>query len=223
MNTDVRKIEDSSGRADPLGPLVLPVGQFFGQTHGPPGSGARQSQVRLGPDLVALNQGELAAWAGAHGDPNEPGRPVSRDALESLLIRAGIPSPLLTVAGLLECGVLAEVADTADARREFALGHRFVPLLLGLGNTATEPWYYAVGTMGNPMVKLTSQLYDIWQWAHLDPNLWVALRGATATARGVGITDPAQTEPDLLLSDLLSATHSLLAVHAGYFDRGLAR
>lgn len=202
---------------------LFPIGQFQGDSFGPPGADHHERQVRLGADLVSLTQDELAAWAAAHGNPRDMNNPWRRAKHLELVESIGIENAGAVVSSLLERGLLFEVEDKPASRRHFALHHRLVPVLLGLGNTPEEPWFYSIGTLGNPVIKLQSPLYDLWEWAHMDPNVWVAVRGATATAKRVGVTDPDQTEPDRLLRDLVDALHGMLTGHTVYLDRGLAR
>lgn len=203
--------------------LLFPIGEFQGDAVGPPGSESHHRQVRLGAELISLSEAELAVWAAAHGNPQDPNSAWTRTDMVALLDQANIEDPTAEIGSLSERGLLFEVADKPSARRQFALHHRMVPIMLGLGNTPEEPWYYSIGTLGNPVIKLQSPLYDLWEWAHMDPNLWVAVRGATATAKRVGVTDPDQIEPDRLLKDLVDALHAMLTGHTVYLDRGLAR
>jgi hypothetical protein len=110
--------------------------------------------------------------------------------------------------------LLAPLADPVD----FASNHRLVPLALGLGNTAEEPWLFSAGVLYQPMVAMTGPLYDLWQWAHLSPDLWSACREAAAVAAQAEVTSPEQTDPARVLAGALETVPQLLAAKVACFD-----
>ncbi|MBB5159346.1 hypothetical protein [Saccharopolyspora phatthalungensis] len=183
--------------------LIFPIGHYQGKIRR--GTDLVQ-EIRLGASLLTLTDEEHRVWLAMH----------DRDGGQA--VRAAESG---VVSSLLERGILFKVAENPSAQRTFALKHRLVPSMLGLGNTPEVPTAYSIGTIGDPAVELPAPLYDLWEWGHMDPNLWVAVRGATATAQRVGIDNPAESVPELLLRRLLAALHDILAEHAAYLDRGL--
>ena len=115
---------------------------------------------------------------------------------------------------LLSRRLLASLADPV----EFASTHRLLPLALGLGNTAEEPWLFSAGLLYQPMVAMTSPLYDLWQWAHLSPDLWSACREAAAVAVQAGAEAPEQTDPAQVLAGALETVPHLLSARVACFD-----
>jgi hypothetical protein len=109
------------------------------------------------------------------------------------------------------------LADTSD-RLAFASRHRLLPLALGLGNTPEEPWLFAAGLLYQPFVTMTGPLYDLWQWAHLSPDLWSACREAAAVAVKAGVTEPEQTDPAQVLAGAVETLPQLLAARVACLD-----
>lgn len=116
--------------------------------------------------------------------------------------------------GLLSRGLLADTTDQVA----FASGHRLLPLALGLGNTPEEPWLFSAGLLYEPMVAMTGPLYDLWQWAHLSPDLWSACREAAAVALQAGMTGSEQTAPEEILAGALAVLPELLMAKVACFD-----
>ncbi|HEX6359401.1 hypothetical protein [Actinophytocola sp.] len=168
---------------------LVPVGHDLGVYHD--GMGSHCQQVRVGATIEELSDDQYATWVGAHS-----GVPAA-DA-ESLLAR----------------GLLASTAD----QLEFATSHRFLPLALGLGNTEDEPWLFTAGLLYEPMVAMTGPLFDLWQWAHLSPDLWSACLEAAAVAEEAGATEPEQTDPEQVLAGALATAPQLLAARVACFD-----
>jgi hypothetical protein len=118
-------------------------------------------------------------------------------------------SPALASRGLLA---------STDDQVAFASTHRLLPLALGLGNTAAEPWLFSAGLLYQPLVSMTGPLYDLWQWAHLSPTLWSACQEAAAVAVQAGVTDREQTDPAEVLAGALATAPQLLAAKVACFD-----
>ena len=157
--------------------------------------------VRVGAELVELDAPRYTAWTDAHGV----------DTSESALRGAHGDS---AVDDLLSRRLLARSTPAV----EFASGHRLVPLALGLGNTAEQPYLFSVGLLYQPMVTMTGALYDLWQWAHLSPDLWWACRELAEVATRAGVTTPEQTDPGQVLSGAMGALPQLLAARVACFD-----
>jgi hypothetical protein len=196
--------------------LVLPVGHDLGAFH-PGHDQPPVRQVRLGSELVELSAGEMHAWTLAHGlvEENEV-RPCTK---EILVEEAGSRE----VAGLLERGLLAEVEPGTAESVAFAEAHRLLPLAVGLGNSAEEPWLFSVGLLYQPLAVLSGALFDLWQWAHLSPDLWLACRELAEVATRSEIDDAELTDPGRVLAGALASLHQLLAARVVCLDvRGFA-
>jgi len=61
-------------------------------------------------------------------------------------------------------------------------------------------------------------LYDLWQWAHLSPDLWSACREAAAVASQAGVTEQEQTDPSQVLAGALASVPQLLQARVACFD-----
>jgi hypothetical protein len=169
---------------------LLPVGHDVGLFHD--GAGVRVRQVRVGAELEELTDEQWTAWAFAH--ETEPPAEVATELLSRRLL-----------------------APTTDPVA-FASTHRLLPLALGLGNTPEEPGLFGAGLLYQPMVAMTGPLYDLWQWAHLSPDLWSACRESAEVAVRAGATEPEQTDPAEVLAGALSAAPLLLASRVACFD-----
>lgn len=195
------------------GEILLPVGHDLGAFH--PGDGATEpvQQVRLGAQLVELSATEFHLWSLAHGLLDESAGHVL-PATEAAL-RGHVDEPAV-LRSLVERGLLAVVGP--DDFERFAATHRLLPLALGLGNSSEQPWLFSVGFLHQPLVQMTGALFDMWQWAHLSPNLWLACRESAAVAERAGIDDPDQTDPARVLAGVFGALHLLLSVRAACLD-----
>ncbi len=169
---------------------VVPVGHDIGVFHDGMG-GEPLRQVRVGPEVQELTTDQYETWLAAH-DPSFDG------AADDLVGRR----------------LLASTDDPVA----FASTHRLLPLALGLGNTADEPWAFSAGLLYEPVVAMTSALYDLWQWAHLSPDLWSACREAAAVAIEAGVTEPEQTDPSQVLAGALVTVPHLIAARVACFD-----
>jgi hypothetical protein len=89
---------------------------------------------------------------------------------------------------------------------------------VGLGNSAENPDAYSVGLPGRPLAVLSAAAYDLFEWATMETSLWRACEGAAATAARVGIEDPSASDPEALLTALLSDLHRLLTPNAVCLD-----
>lgn len=167
---------------------LVPVGHDLGVFHDGMG-GSPVRQIRVGAEVEELTEEQYETWLA--------------------VLDGGPASDELRTRRLL--------ADPSDAV-EFASTHRLVPLALGLGNTAEEPWLFSAGLLYQPMVAMTSPLYDLWQWAHLSPDLWSACRESAAVALQAGVTAPEQTDPAEVLAGALETVPHLLAAKVACFD-----
>ena len=201
--------------------LLFPIGHCMGVFHNSVEPDDHYTQVRVGPVIHQLSDEQFAIWGLAHALPDRPLDELwSRASVLTAARRAGIGRPDEVLDSLLEDGLLAETTPNGDSAIDFGRRYRMVPLMLGLGNTAEEPGIYSIGLVGMPIVQLSATAYDLYEWAHLDPNLWVACEGAAATALRVGIDDPLATDPVRTLEALLETLHIMLSHNAICLDAG---
>jgi hypothetical protein len=193
------------------GQTLLPVGHDLGAFHTGDGVTAPVQQIRLGAELVELSDAEFRLWSLAHGLPTGTDGQVVPTTEDELLAETDDPA---LVGSLVDRGLLA----AADDAVRFASTHRLVPLALGLGNSPAEPWLFSVGLLNQPIVAMTGALFDMWQWAHLSPDLWLACQESAAVAERAGVDDPNQTDPARVLDGVLGSLHMLLSVRVACLD-----
>jgi len=203
--------------------LLIPIGHCIGAYYDLPTSVDHFVQVRVGPDVHRLSDEQFAIWGLAHGTPDRDAeQPWGRQAVLAAASSAGVADSEQVLETLMADHLLVETTPGTDAVVDFARRHRLIPLMLGLGNTAEEPWIYSAGMIGLPIVQMSAMAYDLYEWAHMDANLWLACEGAAATAVRVGIEDPLATDPLEMLNALLGTVHFLLSPNAVYLDSRLA-
>ena len=218
---EVRWIDSAAMDSDDAS-LLIPIGHCIGAYYDLPTSTEHFIQVRMGADVNRLSDEQFVIWGLAHGAPDRDAeKPWSRQAVLSAARRVGVSKAEEVLESLVADHLLVEVIPETDAAVDFARQHRMVPLMLGLGNTAEEPWIYSAGMIGLPIVQMSAMAYDLYEWAHMDANLWLACEGATATAVRVGIEDPLAADPLLMLNALLGTLHFLLSPNAVYLDSRL--
>lgn len=202
--------------------LLFPIGHCIGAYYDLPESDDHFYQVRVGADVMRLDDHRFTLWGMAHATPGRPpDEPWNRAALLAAAGRTAIEGCEQIVDSLIADQLLVETTPGTDSAVDFARRFRLIPLMLGLGNTAEEPWIYSVGMIGMPLVQMSAMAYDLFEWAHLDANLWLACEGAAATAKRVGIEDPLASDPVQLLNALLGTLHVMLSPNAAYLDAGL--
>jgi hypothetical protein len=197
--------------------LLLPIGHDLGARYAE-GTGRRQ-QVRAGIDVAELTDAEFTVWLLAHGldDQDRPTRTSVVRAAERFGLDATDTTPI--VERLLTDRLLVAIEPDSETAIDFAQRHQLVPLLLGLGPDPEQPWMQNIGLLNQPVVQVSSAVYDVWSWAHLSPQLWAGCHDAAEVARTVGVTANDETEPRAVLAGILQAAHGLLCVRAAYFDR----
>lgn len=194
--------------------LLLPVGQSLGVFHPGDGTSAPVQQVRRGAELVELSDAEFLVWSLAHGLADAEGESVPCTE-PAILEYADEPA---AIRSLVDRGLLVEVVPGSPESVRFASAHRLLPLALGLGNDPEQPWLFSVGLLYQPLASMTAAMYDLWQWAHLAPDLWLACQELAVVATRAGIRDPGQTDPDQVLAGALGSMHHLLAVRVACLD-----
>jgi hypothetical protein len=179
-------------------PLVVPLGQFFG-THYSEGTHARN--VRVGAEVIPLDDPHFGAWSLMHGLPNQVAeRPWTRAAVAAA---AGTKVDAL-VDALVDDGLAKEVDPAGGV--EFAHTHRMGHRMLGLGNTAEQPELFAIGMFDRPMVWVTRDVYDLWDACQLAGSLWEACLAV------------APDHADELATSFLGNLHHLLAMSLVYVE-----
>ena len=201
-------------------PLIFPIGHYVGAFYPKVGSEERYQNIMLGTQVLRLTDHQLAVWLLARGVPERVGEvPWTRKALEDAAAQSGVEDPSSIVNALISDGLLAETIPGTEHSIDFAESYRLVPLMLGLGNSPDEPWLQAIGFFDQPVIKVANEVYSMWEWAHVDNNLWAACYAYADTSKRAGETDPEETQPELILTGLLSsALHGLLAAGAAYLD-----
>lgn len=178
--------------------IVVPLGQFFGtefvgDTH--------TRNVRLGADVIPLDDPHFGAWALMHGLPDQVGeRPWTRAAVADA---AGAPTDAL-VDSLIGERLAVEVDPAGGV--EFARTHRMGHRMLGLGNSPEQPDLFAIGLFDRPMVYVTADVYDLWDACQLATSLWEACEAV------------APDRPDALAEGFLGNLHHLLAMSLVYVE-----
>jgi hypothetical protein len=214
-------------------PLVLPVGHYQGAFHAGGGRPPSYHVVRMGWEPARLDdEAEVDVWGLAHGLPAaiEPGGAWTRSSVLEAAAEVGHADASPVLDRLLGRGLVAEVAPGSAAAREFARYHRLQPLLIGLGpipegsrlsdgGEVTDEPLDALGVPGLTIAaRVRPRVFEVWEWAHLWPDLWSASEGLAAAGREAGGTDEAATDPEQVLAFVLAAAQTLVAHGAAYLD-----
>lgn len=198
--------------------LVLPIGQRLGALYHSDDPDDRVERLRVGTEVVRLSPELFSVWELAHGDPETILE--NRWTVEKLteVASAGVDDVPSALAQLVDQRVAVVVADNLDAYLTFGRGHRIVPTMMGLGNSSADPGTFGIGLLNTPLVTVNALFYDLYEWAHLDGDLWTACQNSAALNRRLGITDPVAVDADLLLGKLVDQMHGYLAPGAAYLD-----
>ncbi|MEO3828006.1 hypothetical protein [Actinomadura sp. B10D3] len=195
-------------------PLLFPIGHSMGET----GDGQERSHViRRGGDLVDMDRRRFDLWKLARGKKDEK-RGWTRKAVEREARRLGVADPAAIVDGLVADGLIAELAPGRRAAHRFALAYQLHPLMIGVGNTRLEPWLYGIGFGDQPVLRVEGHLFSLWQWAHLDENLWQTCQVYADAEAQSGETDRDLTDPQRVLKRLVGSLHLFTANSAAYLD-----
>jgi hypothetical protein len=203
--------------------LVLPIGEFYGTFYAEPEYVARYHNLRLREDILELDDARFTVWALLHGLPDLlTDRPWTRAALREAAATTGGKADPATVDGVLDAlvadGLAVELAPGTDAAADFARRHRMGPRMLGLGNTAAEPWLYSIGFFNMPIVTVTHEVYDVWEAAAITDDLWTACESVATSERDGGTTDPDVVDPARFVTGLLGSIHTLLSMSVVYLE-----
>jgi hypothetical protein len=199
--------------------LLIPVGHDLGVLYPESGSDRHRQQVRLGAEVMELEDQDFAVWLLAHGTDSDD-RPT-RESLTERAGKLGLATDAVGVAieRFLVDGLLVAVDPVSDAVVRFAQEHQLFPLLHGLGPDPEQPWLQTIGMLNQPVVQVSNALYDVWAWTQLAPELWTGCQDAAMVAKQIGVTSPEEIDPRQVLSGVLGQVHGLLCVRAAYFDR----
>ena len=201
-------------------PLIFPVGHYLGEHHPGPGEAASHHDVRIGWQSIPLSDEEqFDVWSLAHGNPawSEAREWTLADVWEAAT-NVGVRDPARVTAELLDSGALVEVERATDAMVDFASAYRLEPLLVGLGNGPSEP----LDQIGVPgllsAAKVAPRIYELWQWAHVWPDLWSACEGLAAVSAELGSDFPEESDPLRVLAFALDACQLLIGHGVAYLD-----
>jgi hypothetical protein len=160
-----------------------------------------------------------------HGQPDQAGdrvwsRVAMQDSVDAAAADASGEPPSIdpVVDSLLADGFAVELAPGTDAAVDFAGRHRMVPRMLGLGNSPTEPWMYEIGFFDNPIVKVTDEVYQLWQACAIDDTLMQTCESIAASARESTMTDPERIDPARVAAGFLATIHDLLMMSVVYLE-----
>lgn len=205
----------------PTPPVVFPVGHYTGVFHPAVGAPPKYHSLRIGQLAVTLpDERAFAVWAAAHRPPDQPAEPWTRAAVVAAARdRLGVDDPAPVLAELLDSGLLVEVTPGTPDAVDFARAHRVVPLMVGLGNTPDEPLRYGLGLFGMaPVVRVSSLVYDVWQWGSLGASLWDVCQAFAQAGTEAEVSDPQERDPEAVLTAFLNALQLLLGPNAAYLD-----
>jgi hypothetical protein len=216
-------------------PLLLPVGHYLGPVY--PGRDAPPSfhVVRLGWQQLRLSDPEhLETWLLCHGEPdratqdraNQDRTGGERDATvgtrSAVLMTAAerdVADAEPALEDLLDQGLVVEVTpDDAESVTRFARSHRLQPLLTGIGHDQEHP-LDMIGIAGLVVaLEAMPRVFEVWQWAHLWPDLWSAGQALAGAAAGQPDSPRSETDPDEVLAFVVGAVHTLVRHGAAYLD-----
>lgn len=206
-------------------PLGHYIGPFYPEQHAP----LRHHIVRVGRETPKLaDDTHMAVWALLHGPgptAGGEGPAWTRQVVESICGDLDITGAARLVDELLHTGAAVEVDSHGDGLLEFAHAYRLRALLHGLGNTAEDHGRYGIGIPHvGPIVTVSIQEYELWQWAPVVPTLWDAYEMLTQVWRRTGAIHSLNTDPtERLRHDVENLTlHKLLGHGAAYLDEASA-
>ena len=197
--------------------LIFPVGQRFGIHYASDDPEDFVYQVRVGVKVLELSADAHSIWELAHGAPDGLTDDIwSVERVIEAAATQGVNDAAGAVGGLIDDH--AAVIVGLEEHLEFGRRHRMVPTVLGLGNRQDDPSAFRVGLLGVPMFTVGAVLYDIYEWACLEPDLWTACQNAAAINSRPTTAEPVITEAALLLGALVDHLHGFLAGGTAYLD-----
>lgn len=202
------------------GELVFPIGHYVGAVHPDRGAPALHVVVRVGWDTPKLqDEAHHQVWWLAHRSSGRGGRPWTRQAIVDHAGDTGTADAGEVFDTLVSLGLLAVIPPSIEQEMAFARRYRVQALLVGLGNTPSQPAMSGIGLPGlPPLLDVPTRYFEVWQWAHLWPNIWASCEGLAEVARETGDTEPSATRPEQVLESTLQAIRTLIARNAIYLD-----
>lgn len=203
-----------------LDPLIFPMAHCLGELY----SGETKTstyELRGGWHTESLTRQERDVWVLGHGltDQLNAGVRWTRTVLvDTARMVVGNEADSI-VEGLLERDVLMEATPGTKQAIEFGKEIRLVPLRLGGGNNAEEPWLWRIG-MPTPVVSVSYLVYNTWEWSHLYVNLWESCKAIAKMNAEDTETEsvPGECDPEAILAGVLNSTHILLSTSCAYLD-----
>lgn len=205
--------------------LIFPVGHYMGPFHPARGVPANHHVARVGWKSAKLpDQAHVDVWLLAHGVADQVEAPWTREAIAEAAHGYHRTKVHDIIDSLLSLGLLTVVRSGTDQAVEFAYHYRIRPLLVGLGNEPENPARTGIGLPGlAPLLEVDASDFEIWQWAHLWPNIWSACEGLAQAGREAGGGSSSNLHPASVLASMIRSMRTLLAKNAIYLDTASAR
>lgn len=190
--------------------MLFPIGHYVGVDA--PTTAARRHLVRVGWQVLRLDDAGFAVWTIAHGLPGNDPAPWTRDGVAAVARAAGLRDTAAVLDELLAQDLVVDVTPGSAAACDFARACRLRAQLLGLGGDPHRPGEYGIGLVpGVPVVRVDAVGYELWQWGHLCDSLWDAC--AVLAESGA-----AGADPEAALTRSLAVLQVLIANGAAYLD-----
>lgn len=204
--------------------VIVPAGLSMGPRYRyvrPPDPTPECYEVHLGDDLVELTETEAAVWAAAFLYPDRHAKlSVNRESLVRMLETAPKPEPQAAryVDDLIARGLLVEFDPDGDLRPVFSR-HKLLPLAQGLGSTPDAPHQHRIGIGDQPLVALPAEMYGLWSFACLHPNLWDAcVDFADESEEEADGEETLGLNPEDIARDLATNLPMLIAATCAFLD-----
>lgn len=209
--------------------VIVPVGFLMGPefgVDGPPDRDPLHYEIHLGGDPQDLGVEEFAVWAAAFTDPpRHANLEVDRKALEEFLrsddgIAGRMPDPAPLVSSLLERGLLVEFDPIEGPLQPLFRRLRLFPQGQGIGSTPDLPDAYHIGFGVQPLVRVSSNVYQLWSYSMTFPALWdacVDMAEAAGTDLAPG-EEPIDVDAEALAREIGSVIPMLVSAGAAFLD-----
>lgn len=204
--------------------VIFPLGQYMGAFYPQVDAPLEHHLIRVGRGSPKLRDEDvLAMWGLLHPlDKVIDAVPTwDRPNVERLAADVGVDDAAELVDELLVLGVAVEVETSDQELLEFARGHRLRTLLHGLGNTFTDQDQFRIGlTEAEPVITVSAQEYELWQWSGRTATLWDTYELLTAVWSQAETSNVLNTDPAARLrADVETLRlHRLIGRGAAYLD-----
>lgn len=199
--------------------LLFPVGYYLGAFE-PEASVDMQHWLRLGRTVLTLPEEHFDVWALVHGFPERP-EPWTRRAVVAVATKDGRPDADPILDRLLDRGLVVEVPPGTDQAVAFARRYRLHPGRIGVGAPPGDPSFEQVGLPGLSPLRVSKEVFDIWQWGDVWPSIWTGCELRADAA--IDSVDGGSTDPLEQLDVFLAAIRTLLEHNAAYLDLAATR